>query len=280
MSTQLSAAAKRWQATKWSEIIGNVKLKKSLWKLIRCVREQGNFEPYSIFAYGVSRGGKTSTIQYAIKCLLCDNLDHETLDACGHCQNCKTNADLYSHYGWGSFIDPARPGEKSVRFFFVPVDCSRVTEAELEEILLKIQGNAGQLVIIYLDEFHRLARRRMDEKLLKAIESYPAIWLASSAMTRELDVMIKNRFDEKIEIQLPEEDDLAEFLAMRCKELGIWCPDNPKQTLTRLAKRASRITGMALPLLRQACRTPDRALTMDMVNEHVFVIEETFSRRT
>jgi hypothetical protein len=272
MSVQLSPGFQRWQTAKWSDIIGNAALKKSLRNLIRCVRQHGNRDPYAIFSYGVSRGGKTSTIQYAIKCMLCDTLDLNTLDACGHCQNCATNVDLYGDFGWGSFIDPSTATGTSIRFFFVPVDCARVTEAELEEILLKIQGNSGLLVIVYLDEFHRLARRRMDEKILKAMDSYPVIWLASSAITDELDSMVMNRCDEKIEIELPTVDELTDFLAARCKDFGLWCPGDARATLTRLAKRAQRVPGLALPVLRKAGRTPNRALTMELVNQHVFVV--------
>jgi hypothetical protein len=272
MSIQLSRGFQRWQAAKWSDIIGNRKLKEALRNLIRCVRQHGNKDPYAIFAYGVSRGGKTSTIQYAIKCMLCDSLDLQTLDACGRCQNCTTNVDLYGDCGWGSFVDPAGANDKSIRFFFVPIDCARVTEAELEEILLKIQGHSGLLVIVYLDEFHRLARRRMDEKILKAMDSYPVIWLASSAVTDELDNMVMNRCDEKIEIELPSVGELTDFLAERCKDFGVWCPGNAQETLTRLAKRAQRIPGLALPVLRKASRTPDLALTLEMVNQHVFII--------
>jgi hypothetical protein len=114
----------------------------------------------------------------------------------------------------------------------------------------------------------------MDERLLRAMDAQDAIWLASSAVTSELDQMVMNRFDEQIEVELPEPDVLAAFLAERCRASGVWCPGNPVETLTKLAKRARLIPGLALHVIQKACRSEDRSLTLEMVNEHVFVIEE------
>jgi len=274
MKTKLSPTARTWQASTWSEITGNQKLKKSLQNLIRSVRLDENWDRYGLFAYGQSRGGKTSTIQYAIRCLLCDRLDPETFDACGECTNCRCNTELYGDCGYVNFVTPDGINEQSFSFFFVPIDCSRITETELENVLRELQGNSGRLCIVYLDEFHRLARRRMDERLLRAMDSQDAIWLASSAVTSELDQMVMNRFDEQIEVELPEAEALTAFLAERCRASGVWCPGNPVETLTKLAKRARLIPGLALHVIRKACRSEDRSLTLEMVNEHVFVIDE------
>lgn len=258
----------------WDQITGNRALKKSLQSLIRNVRFEGNCERYGIFAYGQSRAGKTSTIQYGIRCLLCDRLDPVTFDACGECSNCRCNTQLYGDCGFVNFVTPEGASEPSFSYFFVPIDCSRITESELENVLCDLQGNSGRLVIIYLDEFHRLGRRRMDERLLTAMDKYDAIWLASSAITNEIDQMVMNRFDEQIEAELPKAEELATFLAERCKAAGVWCPGNPMETLTKLAKRARLIPGLALNVIRKACRSEDRTLTLEMVNKHTFVIDE------
>ena len=110
--------------------------------------------------------------------------------------------------------------------------------------------------------------------MLIAMDVHDAIWLASSAVTSELDQMVLNRFDEQIEVELPEADVLATFLAERCRACGVWCPGNPMATLTRLAKRARLVPGLALHVIQKACRSQDRSLTLEMVNEHVFVIDE------
>lgn len=274
MTTTLLPSMGSSPAPSWNQITGNRTLKQSLQSLIRNVRFQGNWERYGIFAYGHSRTGKTSTIQYAIRCMLCDRLDPVTFDACGECSNCRCNPELYGDCGFVNFVTPEGDNEPSFSYFFVPIDCSRITETELEEVLRELQGNSGRLVIIYLDEFHRLARRRMDERLLTTMDKYAAIWLASSAVTNEIDQMVMNRFDEQIEAELPKVEELALFLAEQCKIAGVWCPGNPMETLTKLAKRARLIPGLALHVVRKARRSADRSLTLKMVHEHVFVIDE------
>ena len=86
--------------------------------------------------------------------------------------------------------------------------------------------------------------------------------------------MILNRFDEQIEVELLEENMLAAFLAEQCRASGVWCPGNPMETLTRLAKWARLAPGLALHVIQKACRSQDRSLTLEMVNEHVFIIDE------
>jgi AAA+ superfamily predicted ATPase len=114
----------------------------------------------------------------------------------------------------------------------------------------------------------------MDERLLTTLDRPGIICIASSAVVGELDEMVLNRFEDKIEIEKPTVDELAEFLGERCEEWGIQCVEDAYATLCRLAELSDQIPGLALQVLRRAHRCLGKRLTMEMVEEHVFKIEE------
>lgn len=263
----------RWQPATWDEMVGNATLKEVLQNLVYRVRVLGKTDTFRAFAYGPSRGGKTSTIQFAIKCLLCSDLDLNSLNPCHQCHYCREDVELHGTNGWHEWVELLH-GSKAIPFIYIPVDCTRLTEGELESILFSLRGNAEQLQIVYWDEIHRLARRRMDERLLVAMDKYKAIWLASSAIVGELDQMFLNRFDERIKVQLPEVNELAIFLANRCEEWDIRCAGDPCKTLTRLAERANQVPGLALQVLRRAYGSRERILTMSTVENFEFILDD------
>lgn len=246
-----SDSVEQWQPVTWSQIVGNRELKEILMGMVHNVRVTRTMNTFRAFVYGPSRGGKTSTINFAIKCLLCEQLDFETLNPCHACTNCRKNVQLYGNFGWEDFIDPSRESEPSTRFLYIPVDCTRVTESQIDDIFFKLSGKPDRLQIAYYDEIHRLERRQMDERFLIEMEKMQAISLASSAVRGKLDAMFMNRFDERIEVELPTVDELAVFLAERCEEWGIRVDDS-YATLTRAAQRSNQVPGMALQVLRRA----------------------------
>jgi hypothetical protein len=122
-----------------------------------------------------------------------------------------------------------------------------------------------------------LVRRGIDEMLLKPIEDYPAIWMASSAVlkkenindTHKLEKMFQNRFDYRLETELPERKEMLKWLIDRCKLLGLQA-ETPEATLQRLMERSNRVPGMALQVLNKAHKTRNKILTQKMVENHVF----------
>lgn len=269
----------RFQPQCWDHIVGNQQLKEYFRDMVWCVRKEGHRSGFNLLTTGESRSGKTATISFGVKCLGCYNLDFETMNPCGMCANCTMNHHLYGNEGWEGFAEFLSDEEAPtrIRYSYMPVDCTRLTESELENVLMKIRINDENLRIIYLDEVHRLSRRFMDERLLKPIEDYPAIWIASSANvkkddvddTSKLDKMFQNRFSFRINTQKPAVDELAVWLARRCVELGITC-DDARETLSHLAQRSNRNTGMALQVLNRAHKTRSKFLTKQMVDNHIF----------
>lgn len=105
------------------------------------------------------------------------------------------------------------------------------------------------------------------------METYNVIWLASSTVVGQLEKMLKNRFDEVIKVKKPTVKVLAVFLADRCEEASVQC-DDPRGTLTRLAELSQQIPGLALRAIRSADRRRNKLLTLKMVEDHFFAVEE------
>lgn len=96
----------------------------------------------------------------------------------------------------------------------------------------------------------------MDERLLKPLEDFPAIWIASSANVKSngddrhrLDKMFQNRFTFRITTELSDLDQLVIWLAERDHEWGIRV-ELPEVTLPRPAERCHQVPGMAPQVLQ------------------------------
>lgn len=272
----------RWIPERWEQFAGNRELKEYFWDMIWCARKEGHRSGFNLLATGVSRSGKTSMITFGIKCLGCLKFDFDTMNPCGMCKCCTLNHHLYGNDGWENIVDfvDGQDAPTPVRYLYHPIDCTRLSEADLESKLAKLRVCNEDLRIIYLDEVHRLSRRFMDERLLKPLEDFPAIWIASSANVRRdgeggqtLDKMFQNRFSFRITTELPTLDELVIWLAERCDEWNIRV-ETPERTLPRLAERCHGVPGMALQVLNKAHKRRSKTLTFEMVEEHTFDFDE------
>lgn len=273
----------RWQPSHWDQIVGNKQLKEYFWDMIWCIRKEGHVSGFNALITGPSRGGKTSTVAFGLKCIGCLKFDFETMNPCGDCSNCNLNHHLYGNAGWENYIDVCDQDEvrTPVRYHYMPLDCSRLNETQIEDCILKIRINDENLRIITLDEVHRLARRSMDERLLKPAEDFPAIWIAMSANVKKeddddlkkLEKMFQNRFTYRINTQKPTVNEMMVWLAERCEEFGLQC-EAPKLTLKSLAERSNQLPGMALQVLNKAHKKRSKLLTAELVESHVFDLDD------
>ncbi len=272
----------RWIPERWDQIVGNRALKEYFWDMIWCVRKEGHRSGFNLLATGPSRTGKTSAISFGIKCLGCLNFNFDTMNPCGTCKCCTLNHHLYGNEGWENVVDyfDHHEAPTPVRYHYHPVDCTSLSESDLESKLARIRMCNEDLRIIYLDEVHRLSRRFMDERLLKPLEDFPAIWIASSAYVKRdgdhgppLDKMFQNRFTFRITTELPDLDQLVVWLAERCDEWGIQV-DSPEFTLPLLAERCHQVPGMALQVLNKSHKRRSKILTREIVENHSFDLDE------
>lgn len=281
--TKSTRDVERWQATTWDQIVGNKKLKEYFWDMIWCIRKEGHVSGFNALITGASRGGKTSTVSFGLKCIGCLNFNFENMNPCGTCFNCKQKHHVYGNRDWENFIDVFDDDgvRTPVRYHYMPLDCSRLNETQIDDCIQRIRINDEQLRIITLDEVHRLSRRNMDERLLKPAEDFPAIWIAMSANVKKeddndlkkLEKMFQNRFTYRITTEKPSVPEMAIWLAERCEDFGIQC-ESPRQTLTLLAERCDQLPGMALQVLNKAHKKRSKTLTTEMVESHVFDLDE------
>lgn len=274
----------RFQPVSFDDIVGNDELKEYFRDLIYCVRVRGHISGFNLIATGPSRDGKTATITLGVKALLCCNLNLETMTPCNRCVNCTAKYHLYGNDGWNNSVDLFGDDEHDpmpVRFHYFPVDCTQVDSKDIDDLLGKLRLDDGNLKIVYLDEVHRLSRRWMDERLLKPLEMYHAIWLASSAAItktdgdddQKLDKMFQNRFSYRIKTQRPTPQQMFSWLVARCRQFEITVED-VRTTLPRLIDRSNQSPGLALQVLNKAHKTRQRRLSKRMVEEHVFDLDD------
>ncbi|MGI8981879.1 MAG: hypothetical protein ACR2FY_21825 [Pirellulaceae bacterium] len=278
-----TADIERWQPSRWDEIIGNQQLKEYLLDMIRCIRKEGHQSGFNALITGPSRGGKTSTVRFAIKCLGCLNLDFETYNPCHSCAHCVMKNHLYGNDGWENFIDYLDEAEvkTSIRYQYLPLDCARLGQSDIDACIEKIRGCDDCVRVITLDEVHRLVQRNLDDQLLKPVEDYAANWIAMSALMKKenesdqkkLEKMFQNRFSFRINTEKPTVPQMATWLAMRCEEFGLTC-DFPRDTLHYLAERSNQLAGMALQVLNKAHKRRSKELTRQLVDEHVFDLDD------
>lgn len=255
---------KRWIPTRWEDVTGNADLIEHFQDILRASLD-GEFHGLNSLVTGASRSGKTAIIKLFIRCLYCDRLDRSTLAPCEfECDNCRIDVGRFGLEGINVHVQ-----ERSIHY--LPIDCTSVTENDLRQKLVDLQDYHG-FRIVFLDEAHRLVRRNMDEQLLKPSEERAnTMWIVTSAVTGELEVMFKKRF-VRLQTELPSIDDFSLWLADRCHEFEIQI-DEPS-TIVRLAERSNQSPGDALQVLARAAIKRPKRLTQKLVERHIFDLDD------
>lgn len=107
----------RWTFTRWSEIAGNQRAKKHFQRLVKHVRQSlaagltMNLNPGSFLLTGPSRSGKTALVKLLARCIVCQQLQADTLDPCGgQCNACSQNPELGGLEGIWSHLAASQLG--------------------------------------------------------------------------------------------------------------------------------------------------------------------------
>jgi DNA polymerase III delta prime subunit len=260
----------RWLPAKWEFFLGNHQIIKQFRRLVKKVRrmaesgEMGDNNNPNFLLTGPSRSGKTALVKFLMRCIACQQFDPRTLNPCdGRCPTCRERPETVGLEGLFAYHAAiVAGGDEQIPIHLSVIDCSKILtpsdfRAKLDDIGLDYQG----IRIIYLDEVHRLVSRSMDEMLLKTVEERRAIWLFSTAKPGDLEDMFTNRV-LKLQTELPEPEEMAEWLAARCNEWQIrWRPE----AIVRLVEKSNRVVGTAMHALVLAALDDEAGLSLDLV---------------
>lgn len=257
----------RLPLTRWDQILGNRKLKRTLQGLVRRIRSEmrqtgtvSDAGRLCLLLTGPSRSGKTATVNLCLRSLTCQKLDEETLDPCdGTCPTCRQRPEIFGLEGLYALAE-AQDSRTQVNVSVV--DCTKIdSPSQLRERLTEIGYLRDGLQVCCFDEVHRLVSRGMDEMLLKEVEEKNFLWIFSTAKPEQLEDMFLNRLI-KLETEPPTPAEMEKWLCDRCDEWGInWEP----QAIVRLVEKSNRIVGTALHALALASLHPEEGLTLDRV---------------
>jgi len=252
----------RWVPKSLSEVIGCSELKLELAQYLR-----PNGRGPNILISGDPGTGKTAAVKAFVRTLSCSKRTTDPLLPCEECESCRTFDVRYPELGLFASLNPRVTVDGAEPLHFCPINCGGVTEAQLRELLNDLRYFRG-LILIYLDEAHRLKPRNMNHLLLPPIEETEAIWVASSALAHELDPMLLRRFAIRTKTSLPDEEELLMFLAHRCNEWKIKVDDII--TLQLLSQRSQGNVSECLSVLARAAANESRLLAKELVLRHPF----------
>ena len=131
--------------------------------------------------------------------------------------------------------------------------------------------------IVYLDEVGALRRRRLEGKLLKAIDESHAIWLASAITLKRtrgkrkgewkerLSKEMRGRFPLKVGTAHPDPQDLYEWIVARSLEWNITIVE-PETTIPAMIRRTRCRVGYLIHMFAVAATRSDRTIRPDDVS--------------
>lgn len=247
----------RWIPTTLKQIAGNKRLTAHL-----VARLNAEGQGPNLLIDGPSSTGKTAAILAFIRALQCGNRSGEVPVPCGVCMDCQ-NFDIHDNVE-GLFADTSDRTQKFDKepMQFYHVNCGEITEPDLRRLLLQIRSFCGTSMV-YLDEVHRIIRGQRDHLLLKPMRELDAVWIASSVHIDQFDDMFLRRFACRISTELPSPQELADFIAVRCREWEIEVDE--RETIAHLVNLNQSSTHRCLQCLSVAALQSERRLTRELV---------------
>ena len=235
----------------WDDVLGNDSIKALLQNTLRAL-ETGKQFRLNTLLLGDSRQGKTSILEFFLRCIHCRNLSAETLNpncnpACISCRNENLrHGDCDYH------------PEKGYVYSRV-IDCTTATAQEIHEWFEDVKNTHGTRVMV-LDEFARLADRVAGQRLLRSLEEPGMLWFATAISDKNFEPAILRRFN-RLETEPPSLQQLTKWTCQRMNRQGIKADNN--STISTLIRAAGCSPGVIVEVLRTVEIKPDRTLTAD-----------------
>lgn len=252
----------QWVPNKWEQFVGNAELRNLFMKLLKELRPKVddwkhiNCGMPRLIVTGASRTGKTSVIRFFIRCMLCEEFDMQTWNPCDlKCNYCKKKLWLYEDYGINRC-------DKTPLAIFELDGSTCDTPTKVDEKLSEIRTYEydNDLIIIFADEVHRLAKRKLEERLLTEVQKREWLWICATAEPELLEPMFRNRFNI-ITTEIPTRTEFLEWLVDRCRE---WNNAYEPEAIASLATHSNCIPGIALNVLQMA-QIDSEGLTENLV---------------
>ena len=245
-----------WTPATEEEVVGNRKLKLALVRFLTAILAAvflgaRKFPLPPLLISGLSRTGKTSIVRQLVRWMTCELITELIGELCNRtCRVCADRVDLHGEFYIPSFLRMRKYG-RTIQVHYKPIDCSRLnSRGEVEALLSdirEIQDRSDRgIVVVFLDEAHRLKNRQLDEMFLKPIEDFENVWwLFGTAGPEELDGMLRNRLTE-LRTESPDEKELYVWLIRRCQQFDI-----PYEIdgIMRICEKSNHVPGIALKAL-------------------------------
>ena len=244
----------------WNDIAGNYRIKQHFQNMTRELKiRKSQIQRQNFLILGDSRGGKTSAVQWLIRCLHCQEICPVTLNPIcgGKCDRCKAVDPRFGDAGLTSNL----AGDCFQTNF---INCMTLRSAhDVREIALSLEFGASPGLIV-LDEVGRMAKNGWEEILLGTLETPNLHWLGTAISADSLDPAFKNRFNI-LRTEAASLADLCIWIQRRMKRHSITADSD--ETVMSLAKAARSTPGRIVNELRRVSMRNPRILTHDDVVE-------------
>jgi hypothetical protein len=233
----------------WEEIAGNASYVATLKNILRKAKTKEPFRLNTLLL-GDSRQGKTSILEFFLRCLHCRDLCLKTLNP--QCKPiCNTCLDTFIRYG---ITDIHRPGG-SVHSYVI--DCTTATAADIQKAFYDVR-DSGEIRVMVLDELGRLADRVVGQTLLHCLEEPGMLWFATAISAKHFETALLRRFT-RLTAEPPTPEELTTWTCQRMNRQGIKA--DKRSTIPTLIHKANGSPGLIVEVLRAVEIKPDRTLT-------------------
>lgn len=226
----------------FGQLVGNTSVLSRLTRMIA-----NDVMPNVLFLTGPTGSGKTTLARVIARALLCKGRKDREFEPCGACSSCGDTIGDYRGDHWD-----------------YDERCSnRVNHEYMDEDLPILLRNPSR--VTFLDEIQDLSPENM-RLLRKVIEGATGTLILATTHPDLIEDAVRNRLKSyEYNLQRPTTDEVVEFLAIKCKELGVTY--SSKKDLARVCEFYKCEMRPCAEFPHKALRENGKKLTPDYLDE-------------